>query len=374
MDESAQGATGGAFLYSRKKKAKSSSGDYLETDSSDDTNSEELTDSDEDNNGFRPIDVPKIDVQGTGKSKVRRRPNVKKVEARRCKSESDKHTLTVDSKVSGISREGSASKFKPDESWIKLHQSDEEENPTSEPMDTGQEQENTTEGTLGVRQEEDEGLWMGEIKSESEVSEKQGDSQKSVVGNVSETKVNVADGDLSKAFRSKDKTSAIADKGQETIDDKNIACSRVDECMKETSAKGSIPVTSGLVQKQKQGYEGKLKSASGHTKSASLGATDLQILYQSDNVRKDSETASLSSVDQEMKTDISSNADLKTGDVEIRTESAMEVDKPDDAKSDISEESTQKPKMRSRLSVYDLEEIDLPEDFVKRTKQQIEDR
>ena len=375
-DESAQGATGGAFLYSRKKKDKSSSGDYLETDSSDDTDSEELTDEDEDNNNaFRPIDVPKIDIQKTGKSKGRRKHDVKKVEARRCKSESDKHTLSVDNKVSGMSREGSVSKFKADESWIKLHQSDEElEQQTHEPMDTEQDGESHAEN-----KDEEEGLWMGEIKAVSDESDKKHSAQtSSVAENVDDTKISAGRDSLeSDLGNEKDMTntkSAINDKEQEIVGDQNIVSSEVDEPLRETSAKESIHVASGLVQKQKQDFEVKLKSA-GHTKTASLGSTDLQILCQSEKVRKDSETAIVSSVDQEMKMDTSSNADMKTGDIEVRAESAMEVEQPDDdAKSDVSEESTQKPKIRSRLSVYDLEEIDLPEDYVKRTKQQIENR
>lgn len=312
-DESVEGATGDAFLYPRKKE-KPSSGDYLETDFSDETDTEEISDSDEhDKGGFRPIDVPKIDIQGGGKGKVRRKHDIKRVEPRRSKSESDKHCLTVEHKVSGISREGSVSKFRPDESWIKLVMSDEEEQKVEEPNDTNQGQEMTLEGT-GVKQEEDEGLWMGEIKSSSVVEGK--------------------------------------------------------------NSKEGVALSSGLVQKQIQGYQGK-QTTSQHAKAASLGATDLQILFQSDSVKKGSETA-CASADQSIKVDtqnMSSNADTKICDTLIKTDSEMEVDQSGDAKSDISEaSSSQKTKMRSRLSVYDLEEIDLPEDYVRKTKQQIEDR
>ena len=376
VDESTQGATGGAFLYPRKKKDKSSSGDYLETDSSDDTESEEISDSDDEdnNNAFRPIEVPKIDIQKTGKSKGRRKHDVKKVEARRCKSESDKHMLTVDNKGSGMSRDGSVSKFKPDESWIKLHQSDEElEQQVPEPMDVDQDR----ESIAGVKQ--DEGLWMGEIKGASDEGDKNDNKQgPAVAGNVDDTKKcsesDSLQGDTSIGKDMKDAKSAITDKEQEILVDKKRTRSEGEEPVKVPSAKESIPVASGLVQKQKQDFEGKFKSA-GHTKTASLGSTDLQILCKSEKVRKDSETASVTSVEQETKMD-TSIVDMKTGESkDIRTESAMEVDPTvDDAKSDISEDSTQKPKMRSRLSVYDLEEIDLPEDYVKRTKQQIENR
>ena len=380
-DGSENGATGGAFLYPRKKKAKSASGDFMETDSSDDTESEGISDSDDDDDnkeGFRPIDVPKIDIQGVSKRKGAKKVGVKKVEARRSKSESDKSSLHVDNKLSGISREGSVSKFKPDESWIKLHQSDEEEQ-AGEPMDTGQDEE--TGST--VKQDEDEGLWMGDIKKDIGVTDKGGGGdnmadqadlkEKKSVASTEKMQTNVTK-DLSMNVG----TSAITDGNAETSADKKSVESRAQE----EQTKDSIPWSPGKVQRQKQDFENKAFS---HKKTDSVGATDLQILFQSENV-KDSVSVSISSVDQEAKKETQkatlgaenntmTSDTVPKSDTVSRSESEMEVDQPKDAKTDISEESaTQTTKMRSRLSVYDLEEIDLPEDFVKKTTQQIEDR
>ena len=332
-DGSETGATGGAFLYPRGKKAKSSSGDYLETDSSDNTNSEEMSDSDlDEKNSFRPIDVPAIDIQDSARRKHGQKTDMRKADPRRSKSESDKSTLTVDNKISGFSREGSVSKFRPDESWIKLAQSDEEEQ-TAEPMDTGQGQESRTD---------DDGLWMVDRKQVSEKTEIVDDAQ----GSVEEIKVKEKTKDNVETENMETELSMDLNKASVVIDP-SVDRSNVESGIQEQCAKESIPWNPGIVKKQKQ-----------------------------DSV-KESEAGSVS-VDQEVMAESQKDTphtEANDCGVVINVEKEMEVDQSDDAKTDISEASTtEKTKMRSRPSVYDLEEIELPEDFVKKTTQEIEDR
>ena len=352
-----KGATGGAFIYPKGKKSKSSSGDYLETDSSDNTDSEVLTDSDLDEaNSFRPIDVPAIDIQGVAVEKSRHKRNHKKVkvDARRSKSESDKSSLTVETKITGMSREGSMSKFRPDESWIKLAQSD-EEGQTAEVMDTGQDQ--------------DEGLWMGEREKTSEKSEMISDDQNTVEQSKAKeqehggAETETMETDVSESGR----TSAMVDT--------SVNRGSVETGDQGQDTKENLPLKTGVVKKQKQGLEELLKNTSTHKKTDSVGATDLQMLFQSDNVR-DSEPSKVS-VDQEANTQKpDGTTETDSCDIAIKVDSDMEVDQSNNnGEPDSSEATDGDPtKMRSRPSVYDLEEIELPEDYVKKTTQEIEER
>lgn len=344
-----------------KKKFKYSKSDNDKDDSDDDSSSgtdSDLTDSDElsseyeteeaerekgnkgemDSKVFVPISIPDVQLDI-----VEERKEPMNVD-RRCKSESDKDllALTLDQNLTSFSREGSASIFKPDCSWIKPASESEMEN-----NDTIVDEHEVDGDAKG---DEGGGLWMG-IKPAEEIKE-----EKMEVGSVEDTKT-------------EDCVGATIAAQDENVDKYSEVTETIDTNSAEPYVRENIPWNPGTVKKQKQDIEDKY-GCSNVKQRESLDSNEgetqeVTISESTEETEKDTETKTAElDTDGEKHSIDSINQSQEIGN-QIDQSVTVEVDR-----------GSESPKMSPELkkSVYEEEEIDLPEGIVRKTLMEIEER
>lgn len=329
--------------YNKKKKAVvDESGDYLSSNSSDFTESDELSSDDEEEpdskatRGFVPIQPPEVRVED-----VDLRKNPVKAEARRlCKSESDKSSLSLDERVQGFSREGSVSKFKADGSWIKPVEEDIDENGDKKDTSDVQSSEavfKEADQSNVASVDKDEGIWM----TPSDDKDKNTETEKQDVGKVTEL------------FETEK-----VERGAEDKED--------DQYSKE-----NIPWNPGTVLKQKQDIErfGSFTGSLGSVcKNGDAGeGTDTEIKKPKPEHTQEPKTI------PEQQATVRDESGKQSESCDISDQSGKaKVDSRSGSPSDT-DGLTQAMK-ESRKSVYEEEEIDLPEGIVRKTMMEIEER
>lgn len=339
------------FKYSKSDKDKDDSDD----DSSSDTDSD-LTDSDElsseyeteeaekekrnkaemESKVFVPISIPDVQL-----NIVEERKEPVNVD-RRCKSESDKDllALTLNENLTSFSREGSASIFKPDCSWIKPASESEMEN-----NDTIVDE---NEVDADVKGDEGGGLWMG-VKPAEEIKE-----EKIEIGSVEDT-------------MTEDSVGATIAAQDESVDKYSEVTETVDTNSAEPYVRENIPWNPGMVKKQKQDIEDK------------YGRSNVKQRESLDSNEGETQEVPVSESTEETEKDI----ETKTAELESQREKHSIINQPQEIGDQIdqlvsvavdrgSESPNASPEMKK--SVYEEEEIDLPEGIVRKTLIEIEER
>jgi hypothetical protein len=249
-----------------------------------------------------------------------------KVEGRRCRSESDKNLLVLEE----MSREGSTSKFKPDGSWIKPASESESD------LNNKVENDFDAESDVGTDKTDDgEGLWMG-AKPKSEINEK----------------IEV---------RTAEEHEAITDTQNKTECELIICEDSSDPYVRE-----NIPWNPGKVQQQKKDIEDKF-GASVLKKRESVESTD-----DKTQILKKSETA----LESESKaiTEVGTERELKDYSKTMSAGNAEECTSKLDQSVSIDDVQNDKVSPEMKKSVYEEEEINLPEGLVRKTTMEIEER
>ena len=329
--------------YQKGHKSKNESGDYLSSDSSEFTDSDELSSDVEGdgesraNRGFVPIQIPDVQVDDADAA-VRKKPI--KTEARRMvKSESDRSLLSVEERQAGCSREGSVSKFRADGSWIKPPDEGEEEGGVESDMQAS----GTVSDESGVKSKEasvekEEGLWM-DIGTEAE---------------------QMADSETLES--DKEGVAVEIDTG-------------VDEGTGDPYLKENIPWNPGTVLKQKEDIErygsfsGSLPSAGKNTESVDSGDVDVTKSIPDDSQEGSSDMAAQQQPVIRIESGNQTSESCDTSD-----QSGKAISETGQSGSSSDNESGEPASRESRKSVYEEEEIDLPEGIVRKTKMEIEER
>lgn len=337
------------FKYSKSEGDHPESDDDLSSTESEFTSSDELSSDDEaeDDDGdnkeeignereskvFVPINIPNISTET-----VAERKKPLKGKGRRCRSESDKNLLMVDEKFTTISRDSSVSKFKPDGSWIKPvseSETDNNENIASEVQVT---EESKVDDTGG--------LWMG-VKPEKECKDiTEGEKEESLV----EYKAEEACDQME--TESIDSTKAVEQKCSDPYERENI------------------PWYPGMVKKQTKDIEKKYNSSVVKKRDSGEGSEEkpeeIPISENTQAVEKEivtEETKNEGETEKVMSDDSESQSDKEL----IRDDKVvkLEVDR-----------GSESPKLSQEMkkSVYEEEEIDLPEGIVRKTTMEIEER
>ncbi|XP_060602049.1 protein phosphatase Slingshot homolog 1-like isoform X2 [Ruditapes philippinarum] len=325
------------FKYSKSEGDQAESGDYLSASSTESeyTCSDDLSSDDEDeeggkekekateieNRGFVPINIPDIHTES-----VQERKRLGKVEGRRCRSESDKNLLVLEE----MSREGSTSKFKPDGSWIKPASESESD------LNNKVENDFDAESDVGTDKTDDgEGLWMG-AKPKSEINEK--------------IEVSTAE-----------EHEAITDTQNKTECELIICEDSSDPYVRE-----NIPWNPGKVQQQKKDIEDKF-GASVLKKRESVESTD-----DKTQIVKKSETA----LESESKaiTEVGTERELKDYSKTMSAGNSEECTSKLDQSVSVDDVQNDKVSPEMKKSVYEEEEINLPEGLVRKTTMEIEER
>ena len=349
------------------------SGDFLSSYSSESTDSDSLSSDTEvtDDKVFLPIDIPAVSVFDRQDENKFARPK-----EQRAKSESDKSKLGVEGSVQSLSRESSVSKFKPDGSWIKPDLPEKENERADD--DPGLEMQiDTQEGALETIKTNT--IDMVELPVESDNT--------ADIQNISEE--NTAEKDeisLNKTvgieIENDNKETEIADVQQkDTVLGANLIPSE-DFKVLEPYLKENIPWNVGTVRKQTEDLEEKYGSVA-QRKSESVKETELSDKTEDDCKAKTDVTAEEV---VETTADDNTTQTAESPEVEVAPEmkaEAIAIDKDTD-KGQISVESPKFERVdkdqrtaespKSKRTVYDLEEIDLPEGIVKKTMMEIEER
>lgn len=319
--------------YHKSQRDKNESGDFLDSDSSDLTDSEELSSEDIDDDldfknekGFLPIQIPEVQVENVD---IRKKSLIEKGVKRQCKSESDKSSLSVEEKAQAFSREGSLSRYRADGSWIKpLEDEDDKDEENSD---------NHTAGTVSDDVAKEEGLWMN-IESDADKGSK---LEKHDVDDVT--------------------VQTDTERSEKDIDNKS----------EDHYSRENIPWNPGTVLKQKQDIErygsfsGSLGAAGRNTDPDETCDSDLQQTKPED-CQEVSETP--------LQPVITLESSNQSGSCDISDQSGKGM--ADTSQSEVSSEDLEGVAVlrESRKSVYEEEEIDLPEGIVRKTKMEIEER
>lgn len=324
--------------YHKSQRGKNESGDFLDSDSSDLTDSEDLSSEDMDDDldfksekGFVPIQIPEVQVENVD---LRKKSLKEKGMKRQCKSESDKSSLSVEEKAQAFSREGSLSRYRADGSWIKpLEDEDEKDEENSDKLTAG----TVTDDVAKEGVDKEEGLWMN-IESDADTG-----------------------GKLEKHDVDEITVQTDTEKSEKDIDNKS----------EDHYSRENIPWNPGTVLKQKQDIErygsfsGSLGAAGRNTDPDETCELDLMQIKPEDCQEV------IKTPEQPVITLESSN---QSGSCDISDQSGKGM--TETSQSEVSSEDLEGVAVlrESRKSVYEEEEIDLPEGIVRKTKMEIEER
>ncbi|KAL4223563.1 Protein phosphatase Slingshot 2 [Mactra antiquata] len=329
------------------------------------------------NKGFVPIDIPELRIDSGSDSK-----HVVKVEGRRCKSEGDSTLLSADDSRSPFSREGSMTKYKPDGSWIKLTPDESDKSDTNEddgdiakddkPSDVDKE-------NMDDSKDIDDGIVIN-ITAEN-TNDDVGDSGvKVAVSNATETDAN-DESDHEK---------------KDTVDTKGAT---------EMYEKESIPWHPGMVKKQTKDIESKY--GSGHSPTdKKRESTDVKLEPSdkktvSDDVKSESDESKIESTGSEVchnktsedtphanlnidcahdtvenviEKEATSENQPESHDISNQSEDSICNSAENTTADDINTAGSSPVSSEMKKSVYEEEEIDLPEGIVRKTTMEIEER
>ncbi|XP_053376179.1 protein phosphatase Slingshot homolog 2-like isoform X3 [Mercenaria mercenaria] len=335
------------FRYSKSEGDQAESDDYISASStesvytsSDKMSSDDEAENDDDNDDkkiagdreskvFVPINIPDIHTDT-----VYERQKDVKVETRRCKLEGDKHVLGLDEK---FSREGSVSKFRPDGSWIKPESESETEN--NEIVESEIDAEMQVEAD---RMDDGGGLWMdakgnGSTEDKMEVSTEEDNKTEDV---------------------------ASENKHESSENMQTVHQSTTDPYVRE-----NIPWNPGQVLKQKKDIEDKYGTSVSKVKRESLESSEekSQEVKCSETPMETEKEITVEQTSQTTEKDAKAVSHVKSKESSLQTDQSVkiEIDRG-------SESSKASPEMRK--SVYEEEEIDLPEGIVRKTTMEIEER
>lgn len=324
--------------YHKSQRGKNESGDFLDSDSSDLTDSEDLSSEDMDDDldfksekGFVPIQIPEVQVENVD---LRKKSLKEKGVKRQCKSESDKSSLSVEEKAQAFSREGSLSRYRADGSWIKpLEDEDEKDEENSDKLTAG----TVTDDVAKEGVDKEEGLWMN-IESDADTG-----------------------GKLEKHDVDEITVQTDTERSEKDIDNKS----------EDHYSRENIPWNPGTVLKQKQDIErygsfsGSLGAAGRNTDPDETCELDLTQIKPEDCQEV------IKTPEQPVITLESSN---QSGSCDISDQSGKGM--TETSQSEVSSEDLEGVAVlrESRKSVYEEEEIDLPEGIVRKTKMEIEER
>ncbi|WAR02145.1 SSH2-like protein [Mya arenaria] len=323
------------FKYRKSDAEKMESGDFNDSSDTDSesTESEEfsfgedfkceddvMVDDDEKDgaSGFKPIDLPDVLIDAV---EERMKPRV--VDSRRCKSEGDKGTLAViENMDGGFSREGSVSKFRADGSWIKPPSKDDMIDDNGEVIEFNEGVDEDTNDNVADRSE---GIWIGD---------------KSV------------------------------DKEPEPNENKNADSMDMDErdmsqgdVRQDPYTKENISWEAGSVIKQKKDIE--TKYGSGTVTSVKKPDTSSPSIEISGEPEKNTQNLVKSSSNPEITVENESELfKLESHDLSGQSEGSSGAVSQSESRDDG----------EGRKSVYEVEEIDLPEGIVRKTRLEIEEK
>ena len=322
------------FKYSKSEGDQAESGDYLSASSTESlyTSSDDLSSDAEDvegdkekaadreRQGFVPINIPDINTET-----VEERKNIVKVEGRRCKSEGDKNLLVLEE----FPREGSTSKFKPDGSWIKPASESESDLNSKDEDNIDVESELSTDKT-----DDGGGLWMG-AKPDNEIKDKN-------IVSTEEEQRHISD--------AQNKTDS-----EQTVEESS------DPYVRE-----NIPWNPGKVQQQKKDIEDKY-GTSVFKKRESVESTEekTQIVKKTETSLENEGKVISEVTDKEMKDNSKSVSDSEDCSTKNDQCEAVEIDQGAD---------NEGVSVEMKKSVYEEEDIDLPEGIVRKTTMEIEER
>ncbi|WAR02082.1 SSH2-like protein, partial [Mya arenaria] len=268
--------------------------------------------------GFKPIDLPDVLIDAV---EERMKPRV--VDSRRCKSEGDKGTLAViENMDGGFSREGSVSKFRADGSWIKPPSKDDMIDDNGEVIEFNEGVDEDTNDNVADRSE---GIWIGD---------------KSV------------------------------DKEPEPNENKNADSMDMDErdmsqgdVRQDPYTKENISWEAGSVIKQKKDIE--TKYGSGTVTSVKKPDTSSPSIEISGEPEKNTQNLVKSSSNPEITVENESELfKLESHDLSGQSEGSSGAVSQSESRDDG----------EGRKSVYEVEEIDLPEGIVRKTRLEIEEK